>query len=172
MEKFLVNYTGKSKPPPKKKKKSDEEREMARRKYEETDRKREFQHRWLELYDWLMYEKVNGTYKMFCKFCKNTYGAGVFCTGARNFKVDSIKSHDDSVAHKDAVAKVTAEKKGGSADKFILDGSLSSESLKVLFRTAHAIALNGRPFLDFSWLIDLQVANGVNIANMYKNDKR
>ena len=41
-----------------------------------------------------------------------------------------------------------------------------------LFRTAAYLAVKERPFSDFTSLIDLQVANGVELMNIYRNDKQ
>lgn len=46
------------------------------------------------------------------------------------------------------------------------------ETLQKLFRTALYLAMKERPFLDFKPLIELQHANGVNLMDIYRNDKQ
>ena len=171
LEKYLIDYKGK--PAQTKRKKTDEEKQAVKRKYEEEKRERLFQPRWLTVFDWLTHVEVNGQFKMFCVHCKGRYGCGTFATGSRNYKMDALRAHDRSDAHRDAVASVNAKKEGGVADKMLLSlNKREVEGLKVLFRTAHSLALHGRPFTDFGWLLDLQVANGLQVPMAYKNDKR
>ena len=46
------------------------------------------------------------------------------------------------------------------------------DTVQKLFRTAYYLALKERPFLDFKPLIELQVANGVMLMDIYRNDKQ
>ena len=52
--------------------------------------------------------------------CRRFEGTGTFVTGCKNFKLDSLKAHSTSQAHKDNVTRLAAEHHGGSADEMVL----------------------------------------------------
>ena len=41
--------------------------------------------------------------------------------------------------------------------------------LQLLFDTAHAINIKGRPHSDYTWLSELDVAKGLDIGEHYRN---
>ena len=47
----------------------------------------------------------------------------------------------------------------------------SFDKLKNLFRTAHGIAKNCRPYTDFQWICEVDEKKGVVIGNTYCSDK-
>ena len=155
--------SGSSKPKPavKKTKVSDGEKLEKRRDYERNGRTREWQEKWRFDDDgnertWLVFDGD----KMFCAPCrehsKKTGKPLVFVVGTDNFKIESIKVHEKTPGHKlcferDVNVKKTVEETPAGKCIASIDKAQFSR-LEKLFRNAHALAKNARPFSDFSWM--------------------
>ncbi|KAJ8300350.1 hypothetical protein KUTeg_021869, partial [Tegillarca granosa] len=119
---------------------------------------------------------------MFCTYCKEFWGgkelkelAKIWVNVTSNFKIDSVKSHEITQMHKDALK---AEKKNktnvrqseaGKALRQLNKAEYDKVSLR--FRNAHAIAKHDKSFKDFIWLCNLDEAKGLDTGVTYKNDK-
>ena len=169
------------KKPPEKRKKTEEEKEECSRSYEATKRQRLFRDEWTRQHTWL-YEKDG---KMFCSICVEfwdrirggvTKNRNVFAVhGCTTMKYESISIHEKCDNHRkcqelrDAKNATPGETK---ADKIIL--SLNKDvvsKLEILFRSAHALAINNRPFKDFDWMCTLDTVKGMDLGNTYTNRK-
>ena len=63
---------------------------------------REFQPRWLTMFEWLEYHVTNGV----CKICRMYERIGTFITGCRTFKIESIRSHNMSNGHTKTITRM------------------------------------------------------------------
>ena len=119
---------------------------------------------------------------MYCRPCRSVYGPlalknkaqsskfsgdkfdkymrGPLVQGSDNFKKHALVVHDQSDGHKDGVkkfwAKTQAKPGESEAEKCLLSlNKADMTRLDLLFRNAHAIAVNSRPFSDFQWMAKL-----------------
>ncbi|XP_069134264.1 zinc finger protein 862-like [Argopecten irradians] len=168
MWKYLGNVA-----PPCKKKKTDEEVLASQRIYDQKQRVRKFQPTWQKTFTWLEYDPDIG---MFCTLCKTEKtSTGSFITGCQNMRLETVKSHDNSESHR----KIVLAKKAQTIPTHQTEGvrvvSMMHKStlakLSILFRNAHAIGKNGRPFTDYTKMCQLDQAKGLDIGNTYLNDK-
>ena len=175
-EKGLDLQSGKSDTPPAKKIKESESGELLRKqksKEYEIKRKRTFQPDWKTKFDWIEYDETTG---MRCKVCIKYEKNGTFSTGCTNFKIEAIRKHDRSLGHTTHMARYKAEtaKPGTSeAVKCVIQlNKALFAKLSILFKNAHALAKNNRPYTDFEWLCQLDEAKGVDIGTSYRTDKK
>lgn len=175
MERFLTNYEA---PPCKKGKAAETEstsKQESSKIYESTQRKRTFNPSWKASFPWLEYHVVNKEGKMFCLVCKRYDRSSSFCVGSTNFKLEAVKAHARSDSHKQNQMRFNATRKPEAtvAHKMLIKlNQKTIEQMKILFRSAHALAKHGRPFSDFQWLCSLDEAKGLKVGTAYRNDKR
>ena len=183
-----------SKPEAKKRKTSDELRE-SQNDYDKNKRERKFKDSWQKEIPWLLYDQNHEL--MYCKPCRSTFSSlskskvkesisnpdkyskyvgGPFVNGGcKNFKHDVLKGHEKSEGHK--IAQCELDRKMGligasPAEKCIeLMNKATFDELDKLFRCAHAVAKNSRPFTDFKWINDLSEKQGVVLGQTYRTDK-
>ena len=161
----LWRYLDGAKPPPSKKtKQTSEERKEAGRDYDKNKRQRKFCEKWMRgedgsTRDWLIYDKeLNTMHCLACKeFCtKDALRKGPFVQGTDVFRLEYIRDHEKSQSHKQCAliaAAKKAPKNSSVAEKTIATlNKAQTARMKLLFRTAHALAKNGRPFTDFEWM--------------------
>ena len=114
---------------------------------------------------------------MLCEICKEfNETPGPFSTGCNTFRLNSIKSHEQSESHEKCWKLFNAKNADpGSSEALVMLLRMNDdvvEKLSRMFRTVHAMAKNGRPFSDFAWQCDLDEAKGLNVSNTYRNDKQ
>lgn len=63
----------------------------------ELKRKRRFCNKWLDDFAWLRYDEESET--MFCFTCRQHEREGRFVLGTDNYRIDAVKSHNDSTVH-------------------------------------------------------------------------
>ena len=105
---------------------------------------------------------------MFCSICRRYDHANTFAAGNSNFKLETVKAHTKSEGHKQNQLKFDARTKPENtpAHKMLVKmNKKTMEQLQILFRSAHALAKNGRPYSDYKWLYMLDEAT-------HRNDKR
>jgi len=178
------------KEPPQKRKKTPDEISKANKQYELEKRKRTFQDSWRKKFELLLYDTNHLV--MYCLICRSIYGpfgknkpapsayakytGGPMVTGCTNFKVEVLNIHAASDGHKLAVQqkKAAAAKPGETVAKKSIQSLNKAvfDRLSHLFRNAHAIAFNSRPFKDFVWMASLDELKGINIGKTYRNDKQ
>ena len=105
----------------------------------------------------------------------NSHAGTSFVEGNGTFKVDTIKKHESSTTHQEAL-RIKAAKNRPAEESHIGQGlyrgrRMANSKYLHLFRTCHAMALKGRPFTDYTWLCKLDRQKGVDIGNMYQSDK-
>lgn len=129
--------------PPAKKRKTDKVKEKDS-KYEDS-RTRSFQMAWLEKFgEWLRFEQTSKL--MFCTACeKHAPKDSNFVKGCSSLRMESLKMHESSKVHAKSmqVAKAAAAPPGTSGSIQQTIQHLNEEAvakLKILFRTAHALA--------------------------------
>jgi hypothetical protein len=88
----------------------------------------------------------------------------------------ALQTHEKSEGHQKCVKrKVALEAKPGEmpAHRAIQQLSLvEKKKMSVLFNIAHAIGKNNRPFLDYSWQLQLYEKTAANsFGKTYRNDK-
>ena len=161
--------------PPPKKAKSKNDVLKSSRQYEKSQRQRLFQTSWKQGRPWLVFEDN----LMFCTVCKEATAADVtvghknsFISGNAQFKVESIKLHEEFQNHKSAKAILLAMKNPRETPvaKFLFTlNSDTIDKLTKLFKTCHALAIHNRPFSDYQWQCKLDEAKGVKIGKTYRN---
>lgn len=76
-----------------------------------------------------------------------------FVTGSTNFKKSAVKDHEDAPSHKKAASLMKAEEEKpeeSSAGRALLALKEKDRArLSILFRNAHALAKQNRPFSDY-----------------------
>lgn len=93
MEKFLTGYTG----PPAKKAKSCAERLDQQRLYDQSKRKRTYLSKWEVEFKWLQHVETG----MICTICKKFEKFGTFVHGNKNYKKETLVSHEKSLLLED-----------------------------------------------------------------------
>lgn len=71
--------------------------EDSKKRYEKEKRKRQFCSKWKDDFPWLEFDEESGV--MFCIPCRKYEKSGRFVDGTDNFRIDAIKSHNQSVSH-------------------------------------------------------------------------
>jgi hypothetical protein len=157
----------------------------------EVTRKRAWQPSWGVQYPWVEYKlddaenpkqspstscstarNSNSTGKITCKYCCKYESHGTFCTGSSNFKIESLKKHEESLSHKLNREKYFASsmKKDGTSESERCVEMINKSLLDkfcILFKNAHYIAKYNRPFADFPLICKLDEAKGLNIGSSY-----
>lgn len=156
---------------------SDCEEEEADRLESETRPKKKkyhFQQKWLTEFAWLRYEEQT----MFCIYCKKcgptVAGRTNFVQGNKQFKLQSIKLHNDSVKHKTCRDQCITRKAQPLPTSFhrTEESNRSAENAEMIikFNTAYNIAKEELPFTKFKSEITLMKKNGLNVNPTYAND--
>ena len=128
-----------------------------------------FQNSWTENRPWLTYDKSSD--KMFCVWHRDADSA--VTTGCSNVKMDAVKHHETSKAHKSlAPHHVNLPDSGVSKAvkclKIIKQADL--DKLLFKFRTAHVIMKHHKRFKDFAFLCKLDQVKGLDLGKLYLND--
>ncbi|XP_014668748.1 PREDICTED: zinc finger protein 862-like isoform X2 [Priapulus caudatus] len=184
MWRFLDNCE----PPAKKNKQTSDKRKEKQREYETNKRSLVFKNSWITEFEWLLHDGKC----MYCRPCQSAYGPlsvnklpnrggfqnyskGAFVNGCANFKHSALTNHQNSDGHSVAVRHVEARNKPtgtSQAEQTIKQLNKSVfHKLETLFRNAHAIAVNCRPFSDYNWMATLDEKKGMVLGETYRNDK-
>ncbi|XP_071486689.1 zinc finger protein 862-like [Diadema antillarum] len=151
------------------------------RQYEQTARVRNYRKEWERDHTWLRYNEEEKV--MFCTVCRETQtkgavggrGQNLFYVGCKNLKLEAVKKHETSENHRVALrikAANDAPPGTSQAEKAIRKmNETVVNRLTHLFRNAHAISKQCRPFTDFVWLCKLDEAKGIDIGTAYRTDK-
>ena len=94
--------------------------------------------------------------------------------GCDSMRVESAKSHATSHNHQLAeqvVARLHAPTKAPIVKTVRKMNIADEERITRLFRNAHALAKNNRPYSDFKWMNDLDRAKGLDVQDRYDNSK-
>ena len=131
-------------------------------------------------------------YKMFCTPCRASYGVsasmrlpdrglfrkyskGPFVIGGTNMKRTTLTAHEASDGHSVAVEHErnrTARTGTSIAEQSIQKMNRAVvDKLDKLFRNAHAIAKNNRPFSDYVWMATLDERKGLFLGETYRNER-
>ena len=143
----------------------------------EKSRKRDFQGKWLNIYPWLKYENN----VMYCSVCRvqsmktKQHESLAFVKSTDNFKLESVKQHDDSIVHKRYIeigeVKSQPSCKSKAAEALRTLHESQHNSLAIKFRTAHALAKTHMSFRTYSTICVLDEAKGLDVGVNYRNDK-
>ena len=102
------------------------------------------------------------------------YSKGPFVIGGTNMKRTTLTAHEASDGHNVAVEH---EKPNSAPCNFYRrtvdsdDESAVFDKLDKLFRNAHAIATNNRPFSDYVWMATLDERKWLFLGETYRNEK-
>ena len=113
---------------------------------------------------------------MFCTLCeKHTPKDSNFVKGCLSLHIESLKKYESSKVHVRSleVAKTASAPPGMSGSIQHSIHHLNEEAvtkLKILFRTAHALAKHCRPFRDYKWMCALDEKKGMDIGQTYCSD--
>ncbi|KAJ8252839.1 hypothetical protein GJAV_G00206160 [Gymnothorax javanicus] len=77
-----------------------------------------------------------------------------------------IHEHGNSKAHNEVTKILETAKKDALINMNTRSQAATFESTAKVFRTAYYVAENGKPFTDFESLVDLQVANSVDLGRV------
>ena len=169
-------------PPPAKKNKTLEERRDVQKSYDAEKRKRTFQTSWKAQYPWLIYNFNDDTGNgcMTCNICIEYEKTGTFVTGCTNFRLETIRIHQNSEGHimntkkckAKSVEKLDNTQTQSEAKRAVLMMNRAAfTKMTFLFRNAHYIAKSNRPYSDFVQLCLLDKAKGIDIGDTYITDK-
>ena len=110
---------------------------------------------------------------MFCDFCIKAdmdSDGNAFVKGCSTMKLYSIKKHEGSNNHLFAAKKHLNETNPKEAPALKAKLSLNKAiytKLSILFKTVHAINVQGRPARDYLWLNELDESKGLDIGKRY-----
>lgn len=116
---------------------------------------------------------------MYCNICTD-YSSGrpsietsAFVTGCDSFRIEIVRAHDGSDAHKRSVElKLASEADKSQASTILVSLNKNiSERLNILFRNAHFIAKEARPYRDYVVISQLDKAKGLDVGETYLNDE-
>ena len=131
-------------------------------------------------------------YKMFCTPCRASYGVsasmrlpdrglfrkyskGPFVIGGTNMKRTTLTAREACDGHSVTVEHErnrTARPGTSIAEQSIQKMNRAVfDKLDKLFRNAHAIAKNNRPFSDYVWMATLDERKGLFLWETYRNEK-
>jgi hypothetical protein len=163
------------------------------KKYDAT-RERKFIGTWLDDFDWLQYEKDENL--MFCKYCRKYPKLAVtklnqtcvFVEGSRNFRLEPIRSHNKSTAHKNCANQFLRDEEKSSLEvptkkapeirntdigKALHKlGEKECQRMKFVFNCAYSLAYHNKPFTDMKMMCTLMKKNSVDLPDNYDNDVR
>ena len=102
------------------------------------------------------------------------YSKGPFVIGGTNMKRTRLTTHEASDGHSVAVEHErnrTARPGTSIAEQSIQKMNRAVfDNLDKLFRNAHAIAKNNRPFSDYVWMATLDERKGLFLGETYRNE--
>ena len=164
-------------------KQTTEEETSAKQLYEKK-RKRHFKEHWKSEFPWLALDESRG--KMYCFYCKENEAltdksSPLFtgCGSDGNYRRDPLASHvskchlactkewrkHNEPEYEPAIKKAVHHMIKSLDEK-------QREHLKALTNTGFFVAKEGLAFRKFSGLGDLQEKNGVQMGDMYRNEKK
>ena len=110
---------------------------------------------------------------MACKWCQQVTDNEQKYAWA-SCKVETLKKHETSVQHQKSSAIMKAQRAppGETKSEKAIEkiNKATIDKLSLLFRNCHALAVNGRPFTDFTWISKLDNIKGLNVGSTYLND--
>lgn len=146
------------------------------KKYELEIRDRQFKPHWKNGRSWLFYDEELNTMK--CSLCKEHGHPGKisksWVQGTQNFKIDTVKFHEKSLAHIDAEKSQKNTKNPDQAESFVAIRQLSAANMahyRSRFRNAHCVAKRDWSFRDYVSICELDRAKGLDTGYSYENDK-
>ena len=169
----LNTFFGGKPPPEKKTRLTDEEKKRHAIEYEQNHRKRKFFETWKVNRPWLTFDPISATMK--CDICIQAHllKDNPFVKGCATLKINAIQRHEISKDHNKSVEKVSAAKTlpGESPAEKALNSLTKAQNQRLTFliQNAHAIAKKARPFTDFQYLSELDIAKGLDIGAQYLN---
>ena len=105
----------------------------------------------------------------------NLKGQNTFLKGCSKRKISAVTDHEHSQMHTKAVEQKNVKTSTVEESKAakVLRSLKENERyrLNILFRNAHAVIKNNRPFTDFDWLCSLDKVKGIDIGETYLNRK-
>ena len=118
---------------------------------------------------------------MYCTVCeeaaqtnKSIAVKNSFIIGSISKKHESLARHQESSNHRLAIEITHAKKNpfATPAAKIISDLNKDViDKMCILFRNAHALAVQNRPLSDFVWMTLLDQSKGISVGNTYLNIK-
>lgn len=152
----------------------EEEEDVGAAESEAKKKKYHFQQKWLTEYSWLRYEEQT----MFCIYCRKcgptVAGRTNLTKGTKQFKLQTLKLHNESVKHKtcrDQCITRQAQPLPTSFHRTAESNRLADNAEMVIkFNTAYNIAKEELPFTKFKSQITLMKMNGLNVNPTYAND--
>ncbi|XP_069063832.1 gem-associated protein 7 [Pleurodeles waltl] len=175
------------------------------KKYDSEKRKRVFQAHWKKCWSWLFLKETQGeSPKMYCSIClkypdlavsHSPSGKCAFLNGCDQFRVEPIKAHETSKAHKMCILLYNQEMKktldptlasnAGSASPTVQCRAqllivqalqklkeIERKRLMVLFTNAYCIAKQGMPLSDMDILCSAMKTAGVDLGDNYTNREK
>ena len=120
---------------------------------------------------------------MYCKYCRKFPDA--LTRGTKNLRIDRLKLHDKHQEHLLCVKhwfKELDDPQGQAAAGYsqaFADTSIGQSLLKLdesqrkhlesLFNTAYGVVKAGKPFSDYDLISEIQVQNGLDLGENYRN---
>ncbi|XP_063437754.1 zinc finger protein 862-like [Mytilus trossulus] len=158
--------------PPPKRTKTSEEKKDSQKNYEKSKRKRSYCVDWEKDFTWLQNSDDEG---MTCKTCKKYEKEGQWVEGSSNYRIEAVRKHGSSETHMKNVKKQMATSippSESTAEKTLLMMKKAAfNKLTLLFRNAHYIGKNNRPYTDYISLCALDKAKDLDIGDTYMTDK-
>ena len=109
---------------------------------------------------------------MFCNGCRNHEVDSVFVKGTNKIKLDAVKQHESSKPRQYYQSRYISNPTEPTTVQCLLKLKQNDfDNLSVRFRNVHFVAKFHKSFKDYKLLCQLDKAKGLNIGNVYDNDK-
>ena len=154
-------------------------------KYDREKRTRIFQNSWIDKFPWVVFDE--NAQEMYCKYCRKfphlSDRKDVLTRGTKNLRIDGLKLHDKYQEHLLCVKhwfkelddpQAAADPSQAFADTPIGQSLLKLDEsqrkrLESLFNTAYGVVKAGKPFSDYELICEIQVKNGLDLGENYRN---
>jgi hypothetical protein len=111
---------------------------------------------------------------MYCKYCRKfphlSDRKDALTRGTKNLCIDGLKLHDKHQEHLSCVKHWFKELADTPIGQSLLKLDESQRKrLESLFNTAYGVVKAGKPFSDYELICEIQVKNGLDLGENYRN---
>lgn len=157
------------------------------RKYDQTQRVRNFQEKWRLQFPWIIYDtdvsdKENSEGIMYCSTCREYSDIAdkksPLFAGTSSFRIDTLKAHAKNTQHvkceikqkglqKTVIQRKVEMQQSPMGKAVVKMSEKNMDKFKLLFNTAYAVAKKAKPFTEYELMIEIQSKNGLDFGDNY-----
>ena len=154
-------------------------------KYDREKRMRTFQNSWIDKFPWVVFDE--NAQEMYCKYCRKfphlSDRKDALARGTKNVRIDGLKLHNKHQEHllcvKHWFKELDDPRAAAGPSQAFADTPIGQSLLKLdesqrkrlesLFNTAYGVVKAGKPFSDYELICEIQVKNGLDLGENYRN---